>query len=224
MNATQLNNIATRLEVVVLPVADVDRAKAFYEGLGWRLDADIAAGDFHAVQMTPTGSDASIIFGDGVPSGAQGSTGPMLLAVDDIEAAREELVARGAEVSEVFHDAGGGLGGGLIADTTQHAAGLDPERRSYASYATFSDPDGNVWLLQEITDRLPGRVETDVAALGQLLLETAMHHHRYEQVAPAHDWWDWYAAYLSARQQGSGTDEADAAADRYMAEAKQVVV
>jgi catechol 2,3-dioxygenase-like lactoylglutathione lyase family enzyme len=142
---------------VVVPVADVDRAKSFYQGLEWRLDADISVGDYHAVQMTPPGSNASIIFGQGVTSDPPGSIGSMLLAVDDIEAARDELVSHGVDV-EVFHDAGGSLGGGFIADKTTRAPGPDPQRRSYASYASFSDPDGNGWLLQEITERLPGRV------------------------------------------------------------------
>src|SRR5215210_3733236 len=150
--------VPMRLEVVVVPVADVDRAKSFYQGLGWRLDADIPAGDdYHAVQMTPPASNASIIFGKGVTSDPPGSIGSMLLAVHDIEAARAELISHGVDV-EMFHDAGGSLGGGFIADKTSRAPGLDPERRSYASYASFSDPDGNGWLLQEITERLPGRV------------------------------------------------------------------
>jgi catechol 2,3-dioxygenase-like lactoylglutathione lyase family enzyme len=148
-----------RLEVVVVPVADVDRAKQFYEGLGWRLDVDIDAGDeYHAVHMTPPRSDASIIFGKGVTTAPPGSIGGLLLAVDDIDAAREELISHGVDVSEPFHDAGGSLGGGFIADPAAHAPGPDPDRRSYATYASFSDPDGNVWLLQELTERLPGRL------------------------------------------------------------------
>jgi catechol 2,3-dioxygenase-like lactoylglutathione lyase family enzyme len=151
--------VAMRLEVVVLPVSDVDRAKAFYEGLGWRLDADVAASDdYHLVQMTPTGSTASIIFGKGVTTSEPGSIESMVLAVEDIDAARKALVARGVEVGEVFHDAGGSLGAGFIPDERAHAAGRDPEGRSYASYATFSDPDGNGWMLQELTERLPGSV------------------------------------------------------------------
>jgi catechol 2,3-dioxygenase-like lactoylglutathione lyase family enzyme len=147
-----------KLEVVVVPVADVDRAKSFYEGLGWRLDADVPAGDdYHAVQMTPPGSPASIIFGKGVTSDAPPAGGSVLLAVEDIEAAREDLISHGVDVSEPFHDAGGSLGGGFIAERAARAPGPDPERRSYASYAEFSDPDGNVWLLQELTDRIPGR-------------------------------------------------------------------
>jgi catechol 2,3-dioxygenase-like lactoylglutathione lyase family enzyme len=150
--------VAMRLEVVVLPVADFDRAKSFYQGLGWRLDADVSVGDYSAAQLTPPGSNASIIFGKGVSNAEPGSIDRLLLAVDDIDAARDELRSRGVDVSEVFHDAGGSLGGGFIADPAARATGKDPEERSYASYASFSDPDGNVWLLQEITERLPGRV------------------------------------------------------------------
>src|SRR4051794_22392541 len=149
--------LAMRLEVVVVPVADVDRAKSFYEGLGWRLDADLGGGEFRVVQMTPTGSATSIIFGKGVTSDEPGSIDRLLLAVDDIDAAREELRSHGADVGEVFHDADGGLGGGWRG-ADGRAPGHDPEGRSYASYASFSDPEGNQWLLQGITERLPGRV------------------------------------------------------------------
>jgi catechol 2,3-dioxygenase-like lactoylglutathione lyase family enzyme len=151
--------VPMRLEVVVVPVADVDRAKSFYQGLGWRLDAEASAGDdYRLMQLTPPGSHASIIFGKGVTTAEPGSIDSVVLAVDDIDAARDELIARGVEVSEVFHDAGGGLGGGFQAGTEGRAPGRDPQGRSYASYASFSDPDGNGWLLQEITERLPGRV------------------------------------------------------------------
>ena len=157
--STPAATVAMRLEVVVVPVSDVDRAKAFYEGLGWRLDADFAGDDgYRVVQMTPPGSNASIIFGSGVTSTAPGSLDSVLLVVDDIDAALQELRSHDAEVSEVFHDPAGGLGGGWRPDHEGRAPGHDPERRSYASYASFSDPDGNKWLLQEITDRLPGRV------------------------------------------------------------------
>ena len=151
--------VPLRLEVVIIPVADAERAKRFYEGLGWRLDADVAAGDdYRLIQLTPPASNASIIFGKGVTSAQPGSLESLLLAVDDIDAARDELNSRGADVSEVFHDAGGSVGGGLIAGTERRASGPDPEGRSYGSYAAFSDPDGNRWLLQEVTDRLPGRL------------------------------------------------------------------
>ena len=236
MSSTQLNSdgagkasgaraVPMRLEVVVVPVADPDRAKSFYEGLGWRLNADAGGGGYRVVQMTPPGSRASIVFGMGVTYDEPGSIDSLLLAVDNIEAACDELRSHGVDVSEVFHDPRGGLGGGWHPGTEGRAAGPDPEGRSYASYASFRDPDGNKWLLQEITERLPGRVEpTDVAPLAALLHETSEHHDRFEKAAPAHDWWDWYAAYLSAREQGSSTDEADLAADRYMAEVKDVVV
>ena len=144
-----------RLEVVVLPVSDVDRAKEFYVGLGWRLDADFAVdGDFRVVQLTPPGSPCSVIFGTGVTDATPGSAGGLYLAVDDIEAACAELVGHGAQVSDVFHDAGGVF---HHAATTARVPGPDPERNSYASLASFSDPDGNGWMLQEITRRLPGR-------------------------------------------------------------------
>lgn len=147
-----------KLEVVVVPVSDVDRAKEFYKRLGFREDIDVAAGSsFRAVQLTPPGSACSIIFGTGVTAARPGSIDRLVLAVDDIDAASAELRAHGVEVT-VFHDAGGGLGGGFNAAPESRAAGPDPQRRSYASYASFSDPDGNVWLLQEIKERLPGRV------------------------------------------------------------------
>jgi catechol 2,3-dioxygenase-like lactoylglutathione lyase family enzyme len=143
------------LEVIVLPVADVDRAKAFYESLGWRLDADVPGdGGFRVVQLTPPGSPASIIFGSDVTAAAPGSTQGLYLVVDDIEAAREDLVARGVNVSEVYHDAGGVF---EHAGTEHRLPGPDPNRTSYSSFASFNDPDGNRWVLQEITERLPGR-------------------------------------------------------------------
>jgi catechol 2,3-dioxygenase-like lactoylglutathione lyase family enzyme len=141
--------------VIVLPVADVDRAKAFYESLGWRLDADVPGdGGFRVVQLTPPGSPASIIFGSDVTAAAPGSSQGLYLVVDDIEAAREDLVARGVNVSEVYHDAGGVF---EHAGTQHRLPGPDPNRTSYSSFASFNDPDGNRWVLQEITERLPGR-------------------------------------------------------------------
>lgn len=147
-----------KLEVVIVPVSDIDRAKAFYARLGFREDIDAGGGDFRAVQMTPPGSGCSIIFGKGVTSAKPGSLDRLVLAVNDITATRAQLISCGVEVGKVFHDAGGGLAGGFIADVAAHAHGRDPEGRSYASYALFSDPDGNVWMLQELTTRLPGRV------------------------------------------------------------------
>jgi catechol 2,3-dioxygenase-like lactoylglutathione lyase family enzyme len=147
-----------KLEVVVIPVSDVDRAKDFYKRLGFREDIDFAGSEgYRVVQLTPPGSACSIIFGKGVTSARPGSIDRLVLAVRDIAAARDELLSHGVAV-RVFHDAGGGLGGGFIAGTEARASGPDPQRRSYASYASFGDPDGNVWLLQEITERLPGRV------------------------------------------------------------------
>jgi catechol 2,3-dioxygenase-like lactoylglutathione lyase family enzyme len=146
--------VSLRFEVTVLPVADDDRAKAFYERLGWRLDADVPVGeDFRIVQLTPPGSPASIQFGRGTTTAAPGSAQGLYLVVDDIEAARAELIGRGAEVSEVFHEQS--LGGRF--NPAARAGGPAPDRATYGSFATFSDPDGNTWLLQEITERLPGR-------------------------------------------------------------------
>ena len=204
-----------KLEVVLLRVSDVDRAKAFYENLGWRVDIDIAGGDFRGVQVTPHNSEASIIFGKGTNLAKPGSAN-LVLAVDDIDAARDYLVARGVDVSEVFHYAAGPFN-----DTVENprVGGRDPEGRSYFSFASFADPDGNAWLLQEITTRLPGRVwqrTVDVATLAELLHETSEHHDPYEKSHGKHQWWDWYAPYLSARQNGSSPEEAAAAASSYM--------
>jgi len=210
-----------KLEAVVIPVSDVDRAKAFYEKLGWRLDIDYVRDKEHrAVQLTPPGSEASIHIGNGLTTAAPGSLPNIYLVVSDIEKARAELVSRGAEVSEVFHF------DGLLGP---QVAGPDPNRGTYASFASFKDPDGNSWLLQEITARLPGREwkpaqggAADVAALAKLLHETEQHHGQYENTHGKHNWWDWYAPYFSARQSGSSPEEAAAAADRYMNEVVQI--
>ncbi|HYP29960.1 MAG TPA: VOC family protein [Blastocatellia bacterium] len=217
-----------KLEVVLLGVSDVDRAKAFYENLGWRLDIDIAdGGDFRAVQITPHNSEASIIFGKGVASAKPGSAHSLVLAVDDIDAARDDLIARGVDVSEVVHDAGGPFNNAV---ENPRVSGRDPEGRSYFSFASFEDPDGNGWLLQEIRTRLPGREwkltrarATDVATLAELLRETSKHHDHYEKTHGEHHWWDWYAPYMSARQNGSSPEEAAAAADRYMEDVLHVL-
>jgi catechol 2,3-dioxygenase-like lactoylglutathione lyase family enzyme len=211
-----------KLEVVVIPVADVDRAKAFYKGLGWREDADVPlSDDYRVVQLTAPGSPASIIFGTGVTSAEPGSVDSLVLVVDDIEAARAALVAHGADVSEVFHDETGVF---HHAGTAGRVAGPAPERSSYGSWASFRDPDGNVWMLQEITTRLPGRVtQTDVGRLSELLLDTAQHHDGFEKATPPHDWWDWYAPYLDARLNGKTPDQATAAADLYMKETRGIV-
>jgi catechol 2,3-dioxygenase-like lactoylglutathione lyase family enzyme len=148
------------IEVVVVPVSDVDRAKSFYEKLGFLLDMDnVAEEDYRIIQFTPPGSGASIIFGEGITSAQPGSIDGLTLVVYDIDAARSELISHGVEVSDVFHDADGGLAGGFHAGTKARVRGPDPQGRSYASYASFSDPDGNSWLLQEIKERLPGRME-----------------------------------------------------------------
>jgi len=207
-----------RLEVVVIGVSDVDRAKTFYEKLGWRLDADFAKGDdFRVIQFTPHNSPASIIFGKGVPSPKVGSVQSLTLAVDDIDAAREDLIARGVKVSEVFQHAGGPFNG---TGKNPRVSGRDPQGRSYFSFVSFEDPDGNGWLLQEIKTRLPGRewksMPADVATLANLLHETEQHHGDYEKTHAKHNWWDWYASYLNARQNGSSVEEAAAAADAYM--------
>ena len=213
--ASAAAGIAAKFEVTTLPVTDVDRAKAFYERLGWRLDIDFKpTPDTRAVQLTPPGSQASIQLGEGTGYTA-GPLQGLFLVVDDIVAAREDLIGRGVEVSQIWH----------IEPGKGRAPGLDPERRSYFSRASFADPDGNTWILQEITERLPGRVEKhDSGALAQLLFETAKRHGEFEAVAPPHDWWDWYGAYMDAREQGSLPEEAARVAGRYMAEVKHVVV
>lgn len=155
MSSNSVTSQTMKLEVVVIPVADVDRAKDFYKTLGWRLDADfVTSEDFRVVQFTPPGSEASIIFGQGISSAAPGSVQGLYLIVDDIEAARAELVDWGVEVSEVFHDIGGIF---HHAGTEGRVPGPDPKHRDYASFASFSDPDGNGWLLQEVKTRAPGR-------------------------------------------------------------------
>jgi catechol 2,3-dioxygenase-like lactoylglutathione lyase family enzyme len=204
-HATQIPAAATvdlKLEVVVIPVSDVDRAKGFYQSLGWRLDADFAAGEnWRAVQMTPPGSPCSIHFGKGLTPAAPGSVQNLFLAVSDIEAARGQLIGGGADVSKAFHYAG--FGGPRV-------EGPDPTGRSYGTYASFSDPDGNTWLLQEIKTRLPGRgfSNLDVATLTELLREAETHHGEYEPTAPKHHWSEWYAAYIVAREQGRTPEEA----------------
>ena len=211
-----------KLEIIVIPVSDVDRAKAFYEKLGFRLDIDYVADEkFRALQFTPPNSDASIIFGKGITAAPPGSIDQLVLAVDDVDAARSDLIARGVDVSEVFHYAGGPFNNSV---KDARVGGRDPEGRSYFSFASFQDPDGNGWLFQEIKTRLPGREwkrlgqaqAMDVPTLAKLLLETGEHHHPYETTHGKHNWWDWYAPYLGARQNGSNPEEAAAAADRYM--------
>jgi len=197
-----------KLEVVVLPVADVDRSKRFYEGLGWRLDIDFATGpDFRAVQMTPPGSACSIHFGTGITTAEPGSIRNLYLAVSDMATARAELIGRGADVSEPFHFPS--LGAAPM-------PGPHPDGRSYSTYAAFSDPDGNSWLLQQITTRLPGRgfSSLDVTTLTELLKDAENGHGQYEPTAPKHHWSDWYAAYIVARGEGKTAEEAAAAGTR----------
>ena len=195
-----------KLEVVIIPVSDVDRAKRFYGGLGWRLDADFATGnDWRVVQLTPPGSPCSIIFGKGITTALPGSVQGPFLVVDDIEAARAELIEHGADVSEVFH-----FEGGLhVTETQGRVPGPAPEGQSYRSWASFSDPDGNGWLLQEIKTRLPGRgLSRDLATLIDLLRETETRHGDYEPTAPKHHWSEWYGAYIVARERGRTSEEA----------------
>ena len=199
-----------KLEVIVVPVSDVDRAKRFYGELGWRLDADFSNGpDWRVVQMTPPGSPCSIHFGKGITTAVPGSFKNMYLVVSDIAAARSELMSRGADVSDPFHFTS--IGGTRV-------DGADPEGRSYGSFAAFSDPDGNTWLLQEITTRLPGRglSNLDVASLRELLREAEEHHGEYEASAPKHHWSDWYAAYIVAREQGKTPEESVTVGTQHM--------
>ena len=203
-----------KLEIVVIPVSDVERAKAFYVGLGWRLDADFAAGpDWRVIQVTPPGSDCSVIFGTNVTAAAPGSAQGLYLIVSDIEAARKELLGRGVEIGEVFHDAGGVYAGpdepylfGRL-----RVSGPDAEHRSYRSFASFSDPDGNGWLFQEITARLPGRVDTDDTTFtsstelaGALRRAAAAHGEHEKRTGGQYDanWPDWYAEYIVREQAG----------------------
>jgi len=202
IESSKARGIDMKLEAVVLAVSDVERAKRFYGGLGWRLDADFVADDaFRVLQFTPPGSPCSIHFGTGVTPAAPGSAGGLYLIVSDIEAARAELVGRGVEVSEVFHRAAPGQ---------PPLSGPDPQRRSYSSFASFSDPDGNGWLLQEVTVRLPGRVDTDGAAftssadLAGALRRAAVAHGEHEARIGQRDegWADWYAQYIVSAQSG----------------------
>jgi catechol 2,3-dioxygenase-like lactoylglutathione lyase family enzyme len=200
--APKEQSVDMKLEVVVIPVSDVDRAKGFYSKLGWRLDADFVRGDaFRVIQFTPPGSSCSIHFGIGITAAVPGSAQGLYLVVSDIEAARGEFIARGVEVGEAFHRA---VGEGPL-------SGPDPARRSYASYATFSDPDGNVWLLQEVTTRLPGRVDahettfTSARELATALRRAAAAHGEHEKRTGKVDtvgWPDWYAEYIVAEQAG----------------------
>src|SRR5258706_3064783 len=198
-----------KFEVIVIPVADVDRSKAFYTRLGWRLDADFPFDDgFRVVQFTPPGSGCSVQFGRKITTAAPGSAQGLYLIVSDIEAARKDLVARSVEVSEVFHASKSGAQ--FRPESDGRISGPDHDHRSYFSFATFSDPDGNTWLFQEITARLPGRglSNLDVTTMTELLRETEQHHGEYEPTAPKHHSSGWYAAYIVARQDGKTPEEA----------------
>ena len=201
-----------KLEVVIIPVSDVDRAKEFYTQLGWRLDGDFVAGDdWRGVQFTPPGSGCSVIFGKNVTPAAPGSVKGLYLAVSNIDAARKDLLRRGIEVSEVFHGTNVHTGSdepylfGRL-----RVSGPDPAHTSYFSFASFHDPDGNTWMLQELTTRLPGRGVSnfDVPTMSELLREAEEHHGEYEPTAPKHHWSGWYAAYIVARQNGKTPEEA----------------
>jgi catechol 2,3-dioxygenase-like lactoylglutathione lyase family enzyme len=198
-----------KLEVIVVPVSDVDRAKDFYTGLGWRLDADVPGGNgFRVVQVTPPGSPASVIFGSSVTEQQPGSARGLHLIVNDINAARDELKRLGADPGDVFHDAGGVF---HHAGTDARVPGPDPKRGSYGSFLSFSDPDGNGWILQEITTRLPGRLDPSVTTfssvpdLAAALRRAAAAHGEHEARTGVEDanWPDWYADYLVREQAGT---------------------
>ena len=198
-----------KLEVVVIPVADVDRSKQFYEGLGWRLDADFPfENGFRVVQLTPPGSGCSVQFGAKITSAEPGSAEGLYLIVSDIQAAHDELVGRGVDVSEVFHPGSPGAQFQLVG-TADRVSGPAPDRSSYGSFATFRDPDGNRWLFQEVTTRLPGRIEADTTFASAAELSTAL-----QRAAAAHgeheartgkadpEWPVWYAEYMVREQAG----------------------
>ena len=212
-NTLKTPTVDMKLEVVVIPVADVDRAKEFYARLGWRLDADFASADgWRVIQFTPPGSPASVIFGQNVTAAAPGSARGLYLIVSDIEAARNDLLGRGVEVGEVFHGAGDVHAGTdePYLSGRRRVSGPDPARGSYGSYASFSDPDGNGWLFQEITARLPGRVDanettfTSPTELAAALRRAAAAHGEHEKRTGQHDagWPDWYAEYIVREQAG----------------------
>jgi len=210
---TSVAAVDMKFELVVIPVSDVDRAKEFYARLGWRLDADFAAGDdFRVIQFTPPGSGCSVIFGKNVTAATPGSAQGLYLIVSNIEAARDELLGRGVKIGEVFHAAG------VHAGTDEpyllgrkRVSGPDPDRGSYRSFASFSDPDGNGWLFQEITTRLPGRIDPAATSFGSasdlasaLRRAAAAHGEHEKRIGKADpNWPDWYAAYMVAEQAGA---------------------
>jgi catechol 2,3-dioxygenase-like lactoylglutathione lyase family enzyme len=203
-----------KLEVVVIPVADVGRAKEFYERLGWRLDADFPFDNgFRVVQFTPPGSGTSVQFGTKMTSAAPGSAHGLYLVVTDVEAARGQLAAHGAEVSEVFHP--GAPGAQFAPDASDRVSGRAPDGASYGSFAAFADPDGNTWLLQEVTTRLPGRVDpaattyASAADLAAAMVRASTAHGEHEKRTGQADanWPAWYAAYMVAEQAGTELPE-----------------
>ncbi|BEU26310.1 MULTISPECIES: VOC family protein [Paraburkholderia] len=206
--SNEQRTVDMKLEVVVIPVADVDRAKQFYTQLGWRLDVDLAKDDqFRVVHFTPPGSQCSILFGKGVTTEAPGSVQGLHLIVSDVVAAHAELVERGVEVSEVFHDVGGVF---HHAGEEGRLSGPHPSRATYGSFASFSDPDGNGWVFQEVTTRLPGRVEAGDTTFGSskelagALRRAAAAHGEHEKKTGQHDenWADWYAEFMVREQAG----------------------
>ena len=201
MGTTDPTNVDQKLEVVILPVSDIDRSKRFYEGLGWRVDGDFVGPDWRIVQLTPPGSPCSVQFGTGITTAPPGSVQGTYLVVEDLEAARAALLGRGAKVSEAFHFTGG---------RARRVSGRDPEGRSYFSFVSFEDPDGNGWLVQEIKSRLPGRgvSSLDLPTMIALLREAEQHHGAYEPTAPKHHWSDFYGAYMVAREQGRTPEQA----------------
>jgi catechol 2,3-dioxygenase-like lactoylglutathione lyase family enzyme len=214
MSTTKARSNDMKLEIVVIPVSDVDRAKEFYGRLGWRLDADFDSGkDFRVIQFTPPGSGCSIIFGKNVTAAAPGSAQGLYLIVSDVAAARDELKGRGVEVSEVFHSDGVSTGTDEpFLFGRRRISGPEPEQRSYRSFASFRDPDGNGWLFQEITTRLPGRIDSGVTSfasandLAAAFRRAEAAHGKYEaRLGQGRDanWPEWYAAYMVAEQGGT---------------------
>jgi catechol 2,3-dioxygenase-like lactoylglutathione lyase family enzyme len=197
----RVGKVDMKLEVVAIPVSDVDRAKEFYGSLGWRLDADFTAGGSRAVQFTPPGSQCSVHFGQNITAAPVGTAQGLFLIVTDIQEARDELLRRGVKVSEVFHFAGFNR-----LDPAGRLSGPSPDRSSYGSFLSFSDPDGNGWLVQEIKTRLPGRIDaTATTDLASALWRAATAHGEHEKRTGGHDenWPDWYAAYMVAEQAGT---------------------
>ena len=209
------SSLPLKLEIVVIPVSDVDRAKNFYSKLGWRLDADFAAGDeFRVLQFTPPGSGCSIIFGKNVTPATPGTAQGLYLIVSDIEAAHTELLSRGAPISEIFHGAAVGYGGTdePFLFGRMRVTGPDPEHRSYRTFASFKDPDGNGWLLQELTTRLPGRIDSGITSFASvadfaaaLRRAGAAHGEHEKRNGGKYDenWPDWYAEFMVSEQSGA---------------------